>query len=160
VIRLGAAIVILAVVALVVRRAAKTKQAPDAVRIAARAGITRGTLAAVLEVDHRRWLVTVTGSATTVVAELDPVADVLDDIADDAFLSDVDDTLVADTGETAPARSPRRRQARPRSARRARPERTRGQRSRRERVGLVERARRRTTRSFDPNIDGRLGERS
>jgi flagellar biogenesis protein FliO len=140
VIRLGVAIAILAVVALVVRRAAKTKQAPDAVRVAARAGITRGTVAAVLEVDQRRWLVTVTGSATTVVAELDPHT-----------------TAPAPADGEAPAADEGRRA--PRRERRARPRRVgRARRVRRARVGLVERARRRTARGYDPDVQVVGGE--
>jgi hypothetical protein len=146
VIRLGVAIVILAVVALVVRRAAKTRQAPDAVRVAARTGITRGTVAAVLEVDQRRWLVTVTGSATTVVAELDSHAQAHDAVDDDVAPPAAVERIVEPpipTPATKAARAPRREHH-------ARPRRT--------RVGLIERARRRTMRCYDPDVQAVGGE--
>jgi len=69
--RLVVAIVLLAVVGVITRRKVTTKTGGGSIRITARAGISRGAMAAVIEAEDRRFLVTITPSSTTVVAELD-----------------------------------------------------------------------------------------
>ena len=69
--RLVVAIVLLAVVGVITRRKVGSKVGGGSIRITARAGISRGAMAAVIEAEDRRFLVTITPSSTTVVAELD-----------------------------------------------------------------------------------------
>ena len=69
--RLVVAIVLLAVVGVITRRKVGSKIGGGSIRITARAGISRGAMAAVIEAEDRRFLVTITPSSTTVVAELD-----------------------------------------------------------------------------------------
>jgi hypothetical protein len=69
--RLVVAIVLLAVVGVITRRKVGKKIGGGSIRITARAGISRGAMAAVIEAEDRRFLVTITPSSTTVVAELD-----------------------------------------------------------------------------------------
>ena len=69
-IRLAIATVILAVALVLVRRRQRRSPGAETLRVTSRTGISRGVLAAVLEVEERRFLVTITASSTTLVAEL------------------------------------------------------------------------------------------
>lgn len=69
-IRLAIATVVLLVALVVVKRRQHRSTGGDGLRITSRTGISRGVLAAVLEVEERRFLVTITATSTTLVAEL------------------------------------------------------------------------------------------
>ncbi len=71
-IRLAIATVILAVALVVVKRRQAKNPTGEVLRVASRTGISRGVMAAVLEVEQRRFLVTITPTSTTLVAELGP----------------------------------------------------------------------------------------
>ena len=68
--RLAIATVILAIALVVTRRKLKRRPGADTLRVTSRTSISRGVMAAVLETEDRRFLVTITASSTTVVAEL------------------------------------------------------------------------------------------
>ncbi len=68
--RLAIATVILAIALIVTRRKLKRRPGADTLRVTSRTSISRGVMAAVLETEDRRFLVTITASSTTVVAEL------------------------------------------------------------------------------------------
>ena len=72
-IRLAIATVVLAVALVLVRRRQRRAPGSETLRVSSRTGISRGVLAAVLEVEERRFLVTITASSTTLVAELGSV---------------------------------------------------------------------------------------
>jgi hypothetical protein len=69
-IRLAVVTALLALALVVVKRRSGRAPVGDALRVTSRTGISRGVLAAVLEVEQRRFLVTITASSTTLVAEL------------------------------------------------------------------------------------------
>jgi hypothetical protein len=86
-IRLAIAIVILTAAIVVIRRKQRRTSGGDGLRVASRTGISRGVMAAVIEVEQRRFLVTITATSTTLVAELGPTGQPLttpgrDDVAD------------------------------------------------------------------------------
>ena len=69
-IRLAIVTAVLAVALVAVRRRGRRVGTSEALRVTSRTGISRGVMAAVLEVEQRRFLVTITASSTTLVAEL------------------------------------------------------------------------------------------
>ena len=69
-IRLAIVTAVLAVALVLVRRRGRHSGVSEALRVTSRTGISRGVMAAVLEVEQRRFLVTITASSTTLVAEL------------------------------------------------------------------------------------------
>lgn len=71
-IRLAVVTVLLAVAVVVVKRRQARATGTDVLRVASRTAISRGVMAAVIEVEQRRFLVTITPTSTTLVAELGP----------------------------------------------------------------------------------------
>jgi flagellar biogenesis protein FliO len=71
VLRVYIAIAVLGMVAILARRFVKKTGGVNGLAVTARASLARGASVAVVEVDHRRFLVSITGSATTLIAELD-----------------------------------------------------------------------------------------
>ena len=69
-IRLAIVTAILVVALVVVKRRGGRTAPNETLRVTSRTGISRGVLAAVLEVEQRRFLVTITATSTTLVAEL------------------------------------------------------------------------------------------
>lgn len=69
-IRLAIVTAVLVVALVVVKRRGRGAGPDEALRVTSRTGISRGVLAAVLEVEQRRFLVTITATSTTLVAEL------------------------------------------------------------------------------------------
>ena len=69
-IRLAIVTAVLVVALVVVRRRGRRTGPSETLRVTNRTGISRGVLAAVLEVEQRRFLVTITATSTTLVAEL------------------------------------------------------------------------------------------
>ena len=98
--RVYVAIVVLGVVAILARRFVKKTSAANGVTVTARATLARGVAVAVVEVDHRRFLVSVNGSATMLLAELDHAA-VIADVVPAAALA----ASVAEPSPLEPARS-------------------------------------------------------
>jgi flagellar biogenesis protein FliO len=76
VLRVYLAIVVLGVVAILARRFVKKTSAVNGVAVTARTTLARGVAVAVVEVDHRRFLVSISGSATVLLAELDHAPEV------------------------------------------------------------------------------------
>ena len=69
-IRLAIVTAVLVVALVVVKRRGRRTGPSETLRVTSRTGISRGVLAAVLEVEQRRFLVTITATSTTLVAEL------------------------------------------------------------------------------------------
>lgn len=72
--RLVIATVILAIALFVTKRKLRRRPGAATLRVTSRTAISRGVIAAVLETEDRRFLVTISGTSTTVVAELGTVA--------------------------------------------------------------------------------------
>lgn len=68
--RLVIATVILAIALVVTKRKLRRRPGVATLRVTSRTAISRGVIAAVLETEDRRFLVTISGTSTTVVAEL------------------------------------------------------------------------------------------
>lgn len=83
-IRLAVVTVLLAVGVVVVKRRQSRATGGEALRVASRTAISRGVMAAVLEVEQRRFLVTITPTSTTLVAELGPTGAPIITTLDDA----------------------------------------------------------------------------
>jgi flagellar biogenesis protein FliO len=82
VLRVYLAIAVLGVVAILARRFVKKTSAAHGVTVTARTTLARGVAVAVVEVDHRRFLVSINGSATMLLAELDHAPEIVEAPAD------------------------------------------------------------------------------
>ncbi len=87
--RVYIAIAVLGVVAILARRFVKKTGGVNGLAVTARATLARGAAVAVVEVDRRRFLVSITGSATTLLAELEHLPVVVEATPVDAVVAPV-----------------------------------------------------------------------
>jgi flagellar biogenesis protein FliO len=82
VLRVYIAIAVLGMVAILARRFVKKTGGVSGLAVTSRATLARGAAVAVVEVDRRRFLVSITGSATTLLAELDHLPVIVEEAPD------------------------------------------------------------------------------